>query len=173
MEHKTISAQSALIPSGPVVPATLEDRVSELVRAFLSGRSERTLKAYSQDLEVFRSFLGLETVDDAAKVLLSSDQGRANALVLSFKTDMVERGLAPSTVNRRLAALRSLVKLGRVLGMVPWSLEVSNEKTRAYRDTGGPGLEGVRLLLEKLDHRVDAKAKRDRAAVRLLFDLAL
>lgn len=83
------------------------------------------------------------------------------------------RGLAAATVNRRLASLRSLVKLARTLGLVGWALEVKNLEAESYRDTRGPGEEGVPRLLAALDRRADAKAARDRATIRLLFDLAL
>jgi Phage integrase family len=56
---------------------------------------------------------------------------------------------------------------------VEWSIEVSGEKLKRYRDTRGPGLDGVRRLLAGLEHRRDGKAIRDLAIVHLLFDLAL
>lgn len=170
MEHTLLPA---VAPRTSNDLSPLRDEASELVEAFLSGRSERTLKAYGQDLRSFAAFVQVEDVDAAAALLLSQGQGRANGLVLKYRADMREKGLAPATMNRRLAALRSLVKLARTLGMVPWTLEVANEKSEKYRDTAGPGRSGVRLLLETLDSRLDAKAKRDRAAVRLLYDLAL
>jgi integrase/recombinase XerC len=85
----------------------------------------------------------------------------------------MDRKLQAATINRRLAAIRSLVKLSRTLGMVPWSLEVENLKVHAYRDTRGPGRQGFRLLIEVTEARTDGKALRDRAALRLLHDLAL
>jgi integrase/recombinase XerC len=81
--------------------------------------------------------------------------------------------LAPATVNRRLTAIRSLVKLGRTLGMVGWGLEVEGVRSEAYRDTKGPGRDGFGKLLARLQGRTDPKALRDRAALRLLFDLTL
>jgi integrase/recombinase XerC len=52
---------------------------------------------------------------------------------------------------------------------------VENVRSAPYRDTRGPGVDGFRRLLEALEARgsEDAKAKRDRAALRLLFDLGL
>lgn len=90
---------------------------NQLIGAFLSGRSEKTIQAYRQDLEDFRAFLGASTIDDTAKTLLSCGHGQANALALAYKTSLIERGLQAATVNRRLAALRSLVKLARTLGL--------------------------------------------------------
>jgi len=86
---------------------------------------------------------------------------------------LLERGLAPATVNRRLAALRSLVALARTLGLVGWTLEVGSVKAERYRDTRGPGVAAVRRLLAAVEGRVDPKALRDRAILRLLFDLGL
>ena len=146
---------------------------SDLVDAFLSGVSELTRRAYGQDLEDFRAFVGAEDLDAAAAALLSQAPGQANALALSWRNQLKERGLSPATVNRRLAALRSLVKLGRTMGLVSWSLEVPNEKTRAYRDTRGPGRSGFQGLMDQVNGSQEPKAHRDRAILRLLYDLGL
>ena len=56
------------------------------------------------------------------------------------------------------------MKLARALGLVGWTLEVPGVKAEAYRDTRGPGLTGVRSLVDALDARQDSKRARDRAA---------
>jgi integrase/recombinase XerC len=94
-------------------------------------------------------------------------------VALAWKASLQERRLQAATINRRLAALRSLVQLARTLGIVPWALEVQNVRAESYRDTRGPGLSGVRLLLNEVESRRDKKALRDRAALRLLYDLGL
>ena len=147
--------------------------LSDLVGAFLSGVSELTRRAYGQDLEDFQAFVGAPDLDAAAAGLLAQKPGQANALALAWRNQLRDRGLAPATVNRRLAALRSLVKLGRTMGLVPWSLEVPNEKSQTYRDTRGPGKTGFQLLIDQVNGRKDPKAKRDRAILRLLYDLGL
>ncbi len=160
----------------PVVPTRLdiaEPAVTSLVASFLAGRSPQTLRAYRQDLEDFTRYLGAPDLDAAAERLLASGPGLANALVLAYRTNLRDRELAAATVNRRLAALRSLVKLARTLGLVPWTLEVSSLKAEPYRDTRGPGLQGVRRLLHAAGEREDAKGHRDVAILRLLFDLGL
>jgi len=161
-----------------IVPAADTALISDtdaarLVEAFLSGRSPTTILAYRKDLETFAAFAGQRSLDDAAGLLLARGHGAANALALSYRTHLIERKLAAATVNRRLAALRSLVKLARTLGLVSWTLEVANVKSEPYRDTRGPGRHGFLLLLDELAERDDAKGKRDLAALRLLYDLAL
>jgi len=163
---------TALVPMTPA-PVERANKAAALVASFLAGRNERTLRAYRNDLEDFRSYLKAGDVDEAARILLSRGHGEANALVLAYRADMVGRKLQAATVNRRLAAVRSLVKLARTLGMVPWSIEVENLKAQAYRDTRGPGRQGFRRLMEEAGRRTDRKALRDRAVLRLLHDLAL
>src|SRR6266851_3340753 len=152
---------NALALSCPPVPAPAVDG---LLAAFLSGRCERTLLAYRQDLEDFARFVNVAGAEAAADVLLQGGQVRANSLAVSYRAAMVDSGLSAATVNRRLAALRSLVKVARTFGLVRWSLEVPNVKAQPYRDTRGPGREGFRQLLHELEHCSDrAKATRDRA----------
>ena len=149
------------------------DKVAALVRAFLSGRNSLTLRAYRGDLATFALFMAADSIDDAARALLICSPGDANALALGFKTALVEKNLSAATINRRLAALRALVKLGRTLGLVPWTLEVSNVKAEQYRDLRGPGRVALKRVLATLGARPDAKAHRDLAILRLLHDLGL
>ncbi len=144
-----------------------------LVETFLSGKSPRTRTAYQQDLESFRSFLGSPDLEAAAALLLRGSHGEANALALSYRTSLRERGLAPATINRRLAALRSLVGLARTLGLVHWTLEVESLKAESYRDTRGPGREGYRRMLALVENSADEYDLRAQAILRLLYDLGL
>ena len=164
-------------PNKPVVVTSSSllrsDRASELVRSFLGGRTPATTRAYAQDLEVFADFMQVERVEEAARRLLSLLPGDANAAALDYRNAMVERGLKAATVNRRLAALRALVKLARTLGLVPWALEIANLKADQDRDLRGPTRGALKRVLHMLEQRGDAKAKRDRAILRLLHDLGL
>lgn len=145
-----------------------------LVESFFDGRNERTIRAYRQDLEDFRAFLKVGTVEEATRLLFSGSHGEANGLALAYKADLVKRGLQAATVNRRLAALRSIVKLARTLGMVSWSLEVENLKTEPYRDTRGPGDDGyLRLLHASHGQRNERLRQRDTAILHLLHDIVL
>ena len=145
----------------------------ELLEAWLAGRSTQTVDAYKRDLQDFAAYAGVDSPDRAAGVLLSSGAGQANLVALRYRAALLERGLAPATVNRKLAALRSLVKVARTVGMIGFALDVENVRSEAYRDTRGPGVDGYRTMLETLETRQDAKGARDRAILHLLFDLGL
>jgi integrase/recombinase XerC len=122
----------------------------------------------------FAKWFGASTAGAAMSELLAGSMGRANERLHAYRGAMLDAGLAPSTVNRRLSALRSIVKLGRTFGLVTWTLEVDGVKAKAYRDTKGPGLAGVTAVKRQAaSHKSPAKAARDVAIVRVLFDLAL
>jgi len=142
------------------------------VEAFLAGRAEKTKAAYASDLRAFALWLGVATPEAAIAYLLEQSAGDANGLALDWKADMLEAKMASATVGRRLATLRSLTRAARMTGRITWQLDVSAPKGAAYRDTKGPGAEGVDRMLTATpgDSFVGA---RDRAIIRLLFDLAL
>lgn len=144
-----------------------------LLDSFLSGKSERTIEAYRRDLEDFQKFMRAETEREAAKRFLSGSLGEANSIALQYRKHLTERGLQSTTINRRLAALRSLSQMGRTLGMISWTLEVKNQKVEAYRDTRGPGIDNFKKILSLTEARGDAKGIRDKVILRLLFDLGL
>src|SRR5262249_32807407 len=106
-------------------------------------------------------------------LLLAAGQGGANAAALAWRNDLAARRLAPATIARRLAALRGLCKLARVLGITTWALGVEAPGVETLRDTRGPGKDGFQRLLAELEVRADRKGLRDRAILHLLFDLAL
>jgi integrase/recombinase XerC len=142
------------------------------IEAFLAGRAEKTKTAYASDLRAFALWLNVATPEEAIAYLLDQSAGDANALALDWKADMLEAKAASATVGRRLATLRSLTRAARMTGRITWQLDVSAPKGEAYRDTKGPGAEGVDRMLAATpgDSFVGA---RDRAIIRMLFDLAL
>lgn len=165
------NTHTGLVSFAPMVVATIAPSL-DLVEAFFSGRNPRTLRTYRQDLEDFQGFTQASTLQAAAALLTSQGSGPANGLALAYRASLQERGLSPATINRRIAALRSMVKLARILGLVVWELEVEGMKAAAYRDTRAPGMAGFRKMLDFLGDSQDEKAFRDRATVRLLFGMA-
>jgi len=145
-----------------------------LIARWQEGRSPHTVRAYGRDLAHFAKWSDVTTPGEAMTRLLAGSMGEANERLHAYRGAMLDAGLAPSTVNRRLSALRSIVQLGRTFGLVTWSLEVSGVKSKAYRDTKGPGIDGVAAVKRQAaKHPSPAKAARDVAIVRVLFDLAL
>jgi integrase/recombinase XerC len=146
--------------------ASVSSGEGEIVEAFLSGRGERTTRAYRQDLEDFARFAAAKDAPTACAWLLSRGHGPANRLGLAYRAALREKGLSPATINRRLAALRSLTKLARLVGAIDWALEVPNLPSEAYRDTRGPGVAAIRAML-------DGAPPREAALLHLLYDLGL
>ena len=161
--HTNIPAR--YIPASPA-------RFGAILEDFLAGRNPRTLRAYRADLAALAEHLGVMSADEAARRMLGSTPGEGNAAALGWRAAMQSAGLAAATINRRLAALRSLARVARILGLITWEIAVPGVKSRAYRDTRGPGLSGVRALLGACGGSSRADI-RNRAIIRLLFDLAL
>jgi integrase/recombinase XerC len=166
-------------PAAPDAPTparaahVAEGRATALVADFLAARRPGTLRGYTGSLQAFTAFVGAPSVADAARALLCSTAGDAQRLALAWRNHLIESGLAPLTVNSRLAALRALVALARLQGLVSWQIEVRGVRAEVMRDTRGPGRGGVRALLEQVEAASTPKGLRDRAIVRLLTDLAL
>lgn len=169
---KTTMSNSAVTIIQPAAITTSPDTAA-LVDAFLAGKSTRTIAAYRADLTDFAAFVNAATLDDAARALFAGGAGAANLTALNYRASLMERGMAAATINRRLAALRSLVALAQTIGIVPYELNVPGVKAQAYRDVRGPGDDGFRRMLVAVEARGDAKGIRDRAILHLLHDLAL
>lgn len=145
----------------------------DVVRDFLSARRPGTLRGYRGALLAFSRAIGAPDVSSAVRALLGATAGNANAVVYRFRNKLVESGAAPATVNSRLGALRSLVRLARMQGLVAWQLEVENVRADRQRDMRGPGRRGVRALLAEVAGATTPMGLRDRALIRVLADLAL
>jgi integrase/recombinase XerC len=159
--------------AGQAALARITTDAERLLRSFLSGRSPRTLRAYAGDVADFAVWSGASPAE-AVRLLLAAGAGGANGAALAYRADLLRRGLSAATVNRRLAAVRALVKVARLLGLVNWALEVEGLPSEPLRDTRGPGTAGVRTLLAELGKRpLGAARSRDTALVRVLFDLGL
>ncbi len=144
-----------------------------LIDAFLSGRSQNTRDAYARDVAYFATLAGAATPGEAMAQLLALSHGEANGALLAYRSHLVEQGLTPATINRRLSAIRAAVRLARTLGLSSWAPEIDGLKVQAYRDTVGPGLDGTRNMLAGARSQDAVKAARDVALIRLMFDLGL
>ena len=162
---------TALQPVAPrhLAPLTHDD----IVTSWLSGRSETTFRAYQGDLKHFAAWLGFPPAEAVGR-LCELGNGGANRVALAYRAFMVEESFAPATINRRLAALRSVLQLSRQLGHITWGLDVPGVDYEMYRDTRGPGLAAIKRMIEAArDQKRESKAARDVFIIRLLFDLGL
>lgn len=140
------------------------------------SRCPNTEKSRKEDIRRFCIYLADPDPSRACRLFLSGTAAQANALAMGFKRDMADLGNAAATVNRRLASLRRLVKLGRRLGLIDWELEVDVLPTETYRDTAGPGHDGwLRMLAFAADEAAAGSAvgARSVALLRLMHDCGL
>lgn len=178
-----------------IIPAGAPLAPDALVTEFLRGLSVNTRRAYEKDLRTFCAFVKSHemtsagsvscdlaserderrpidavvvtpSIGYAAQTLLAHGSHAAALLALRWRDSMTASGLSPATVNRRLAALRSLVELGRSLGLVEWDLRVKGLKRQPYRDVRGPERSVYLAAVAKA-------GVRDAAILRLLGDRGL
>jgi len=155
----------------PIEVSISDDKALRLLKSFLQ-KSPNTLAAYKTDLEDFSQWLKVPAIKEATKVLLGRGLGEANALVGDYVHHQDEKGLAPSTINRKLSSLKSLVKMGNTLGIITWRLAISGVKSERYKDVSGPSVSGIRSLLDALPGNKPVYV-RNRAIIRCMFDLGL
>lgn len=137
-------------------------------------RSPNTRHAYEKDLkDFFRFIASSDPLPELVTEFLRLDRFRAVTLVLKYKAHLIDRGLKEATINRRLAAIKSLVAFARKMGKCDYTLEdIKCEKVKPYRDTTGISKDAYKRMLAIPD-RDTLKGKRDYALLRLLWDNAL
>jgi hypothetical protein len=101
-------------------------RAQHLLDRFLANRNDRTLQAYTIDIEEFARFLALTPATAIAR-LLASGPSAARRVVLEYAVALRRKGRAQATIDRRLCTLRSLVRTAQQLGLVGWVIEVLAE----------------------------------------------
>lgn len=181
----------------------LPESVREHFSNWLVGLLETSVKTYRTDLELFASWYGNSDVGEAMAGLIeiaNDNFGKAEAVLFAYRKAMSEQpvwdstaardaggdamrvGLAPNTINRRLSAIRSFVKVLRTGGLTQWTPETPGVKAGKFRDTAGVGDTSVRLLVAHLqaasidDDASESsrhKACRDLAIVCLMANMAL
>lgn len=154
-----------LIESNPITQ-------QDIVRMLLDDkRSPATKRAYASDMaDFFGTVFGSEPTPAAVQHFLKQSQSQMALVLSSYKNVLLKRELSEATVNRRIAAIKSLLKMGARLGYTsanPSNL-VSGERVKAYRDTRGISISEARRLLQIPD-RETAKGKRDYAILSLLW----
>lgn len=146
-----------------------------LLPTVLGSKSINTQLAYSQDLARFAEFRNAATPEAAVMDLLRRPRGEANRIALAYRNWMrQERSLSAASVNRALAALRSVTSHARTFGQIDWSLEVRGLPIeQRSRDTRGPGRSAVEAMLRAARHVGGPKGARDAAILLLLYACGL
>jgi integrase len=125
-----------------------------ILHAWYESKGNHTRRSYGHDLEDFALFfsraLGVEprlTIIQALDGLFQQSAPSAHEIVLAFRDHLVRSRLSPASINRHIACLRSVTKLGRMLGAMSWYIEIGGVKAERRRPTAGPTLEDVNRLL--------------------------
>ncbi|AFZ57605.1 tyrosine-type recombinase/integrase [Anabaena cylindrica FACHB-243] len=154
--------------------AQLDQDPDVLAQLLADKRNPNTKRAYEKDI---RDFFGKMTLlppsTDSVLEFLHLQREQAVMVVLKYKAMLIKSGVREATINRRLAAIKSLAKMGRKLGVCNYSLEdVEGEKVKAYRDTRGVDTKTIAKVIQQFD-RETLIGKRNYAIFMVLWGLAL
>jgi integrase/recombinase XerC len=171
-------ARSSL-PAPLTIAAGRQHTAQTILRAWFEGKAEHTIRSYRHDLEDFALYFSRALaisppmdVDTTLNRFFRQSSPSAHEIVLGFRGWMQQAHLSPASINRHIATLRSVTKLGRMLGMMTWYLEVPGVKAEKRRDTRGPSIADVRRMLEATSADTEAET-RDRAIVLTFYCLGL
>jgi integrase/recombinase XerC len=118
--------------------------------------ADSTRKQYVKAIENFCQFAysGSATSETISE-FLNLDRYAAIEMVLRYRRHSIDRNLAPSTINVRLAAIKSLVEMARKLGKTTIDLgEIESIPSESYRDTRGISVEQFKSMLEEISQRL-------------------
>ena len=167
------------LPAPLTLAASRQHTAETILRAWFDGKAEQTIRSYLHDLEDFAEFfagaLGVVpafSVTDALARLFGQSSRSAHEIVLAFRNWMLDANLSSASINRHLATLRSVTKLGRMLGFATFYLEVPGVKAERRRVTAGPTIDQVRAMLAATSGDTEAET-RDYAIVLVFFALGL
>jgi len=137
------------------LPAEIEEFLTHL--AVEKGRAHNTLQAYRRDLRNYATFL------DGSLLSATTDDVR------SYRSQLVDSGLAPASVNRALASVRGLHRFLFAEDLAPLDPTADVEARRLPR--GLPKAlseEEINTLLDGVTG-TEPVARRDRAILELLY----
>ncbi len=151
----------------------LEPELDILNELLKSKNSEGTRRAYRKDIiDFFVRMTGTKPKQDSIAEFLRLDGHKATVVVTKYRIQLSEASLSPNTINRRLAAIKSLVAFGRKLGICSYAVDVDNVTLQPYRDTSGVNEEEFLQVIRECD-RSTLIGKRNYALLLLLWGNAL
>lgn len=160
------------IPAEQNEQITAPDVLTMLLR---DKRSENTRKAYRHDVaQFFAAVYHAEPSPELLRRFFALSTHEMTALLIPYKARMIADGRTEATINRRLSAIKSLLKMARRVGLTSANPAeaLDYEKVRPYRDTRGISAEQAKILL-RLPDKTTPKGRRDDALLLLLLENAL
>lgn len=176
----TVRRDSDILTRALALPA--DSAWVRVLHALAADRAVTTIRAYAADLRALQAHrLRLhggagDAAPHPATLLAWLCEGGRHAAVertLGWVAAMQQAGIAQATIARRVAALRACVDCAQRLGVCDWTLEVSVAAPKPYRDTRGPGTDGVQALLAAAAAQAAPQRERDQALIWCLFGRAL
>jgi integrase/recombinase XerC len=169
-----VNSALTLAPASPQVvhlPSSQTDFWDDFLKV---GISSSTQIVYARAIADFcRRIYQCQVSTSILSQFLSLPQAEAVYQLLHYRQLLIAAKLAPSTINVRLSALKSLVEYARKLERCTFSLEdVKGLKVETYRDTTGITVSEFKDTIV-LPDRTTIKGVRDYAILRLLWDNAL
>jgi integrase/recombinase XerC len=136
--------------------------------------ADSTRKQYVKAIENFCQFAynGSATPETISE-FLALDRYAAIEMVLRYRRHSIDKNLAPSTINVRLAAIKSLVDMSRKLGKTTIDLgDIESIPAETYRNTRGISVEQFKSMLTEIDPSTSIGV-RDYAILLLFWGNAL
>ncbi len=115
--------------------------------------ADSTRKQYVKAIENFCQFAyNVSATSETISEFLALDRYAAIEMVLRYRRHSIDKNLAPSTINVRLAAIKSLVGMARKLGKTTIELgDIESIPAETYRDTRGISVEQFKSMLAAID----------------------
>ncbi len=167
----TLTLLSTIASPPSLSDIATRDLLQELIA---DRRSPNTRRTYTKALaDFFMQVANSAPTPALVGEFLQLDRYQAMTLVLKYRRNLTDRGLAPATINTRLAAIKSLVSYARKVGECQYDLaDVEGVRVENYRDTSGVNPMEYQEMIGIFD-RQTLKGVRDYAILRLLWDNAL
>lgn len=142
--------------------------------------SHNTVRVYRHSIsEFFRLIsksddsLSMEEEIEILTMFLLLEEKSAYELISHYQGFLIKQQLAPGTINRKLASIKSLVNYASLIGKCHYNLdEIKTITVSIYRDTTGISSQSFKEMLLSVD-RSTIKGKRDYAILLLLWGNAL
>lgn len=137
------------------------------LKAFYATKNPSKVKDSINDIRFFAKFCGCINEEQVEDLLLGpgSSREKTQGLVARYRDHLRSKNMAYGTINRRLAAVRTLVRMAKLIGMVTWEIDVPAGERTARRDTRVVSKRAVRVA-GRMDGET-LRPRRDRAIVLL------